>query len=305
MDLQELEITERLQIIGKYFDLDELLAEKTDNKAVEKYYRKSDFFYNLIHARGSGSIHLGLSDDGLYHKEDFLKQAQFVESLINDTSMSILEVGAGKLINTQYLANQLPNNSFTALDLPHRNFLKNRVSANVRLVEGDYHDLSIFPENSFDIVFGVETVCYSSDKKRVFTEMKRVLKPGGKVVFFDGYDAKSNEQKSDFERHAAAIKWAAMRVTPKDHYIGDIKRYLEELQFKDVEITDITEKVRPTLRRLDRISCYYFMHPKLIKRLRRWISKDVTMNSIAGWLMLLTYDGKNIHQYSRVVATKG
>ena len=109
---------------------------------------------------------------------------------------------------------------------------------------------------------------------------------------------------SDFEKHAAAVKWAAMRVTSKDHYIGNTRKYLEEHQFTDIEITDITEQVVPTLRRLDRISGYYFMHPGMIKRMRGKISQDVTMNSIAGWLMLLTYDGENIHQYCRVVATK-
>ena len=48
MNYQEKEIKARLKIIGTYFDLNSLLDEKTDNQAVAKYYRKSDFFYNLI-----------------------------------------------------------------------------------------------------------------------------------------------------------------------------------------------------------------------------------------------------------------
>lgn len=304
MNIQEREITDRLKIMGTYYDLDSLLGEKTDNQAVAKYYRKSDFFYNFIHARGSHSIHLGLSEDGFYHKEDFLNQAKYVESLLTEPSMKILEVGAGRLINTRYLAKRCPQHQFTALDIPNRNFLKNRVPKNVKLVEGDYNDLSVFPEQSFDIVFGVETICYAESKEKVIGEIAKVLKPGGKVVIFDGYEPKAQEAMSDFEKHAAAVKWAAMRVTSKDHYIGNTRKYLEEHQFTDIEITDITKQVVPTLRRLDRISGYYFMHPGMIKRMRNKISQDVTMNSIAGWLMLLTYDGENIHQYCRVVATK-
>ena len=131
-----------------------------------------------------------------------------------------------------------------------------------------------------------------------------MLKPGGKIVIFDGYEPKAQEDMTEFEKHAAAVKWAAMRVTGKDHFIGSTKKYLEAHQFTDIEITDLTENVAPTLRRLDRISGYYFMHPGMIKRMRPFISRDVTMNSIAGWLMLLTYDGERIHQYCRVVATK-
>jgi hypothetical protein len=42
----------------------------------------------------------------------------------------------------------------------------------------------------------------------------------------------------------------------------------------------------------------------MIKMLGWFISTDVLINSIAGWLMLYTFDGQNIHQYCRIVATK-
>ena len=108
---------------------------------------------------------------------------------------------------------------------------------------------------------------------------------------------------TELEIRASVITWAAMCVTPKDHCIGNIRKYLEA-SFSEVQITDITRKVRPTLRRLDRICCYYFLHPRFLTFTRRHISPDVLLNSIAGWLMLLTYDGETIHQYNRVVAVK-
>ena len=58
MDFREKEISDRLRVIGKYFDLDELLGDKTDNQAVAKYYRKSDIFYNIIHSHGGHYIHM-------------------------------------------------------------------------------------------------------------------------------------------------------------------------------------------------------------------------------------------------------
>jgi len=305
MDFREKEISDRLRVIGKYFDLDELLGDKTDNQAVAKYYRKSDIFYNIIHSHGGHYIHMGLSDNGFFQKTDFEKQARFVgEFLAGSSSMRILEVGAGRLANTRLLAKLFPQHQFTALDLPDRNFLKNRVPGNVTLVEGDYNDLSAFQNTPFDIVFGVETVCHADSKERVLGEISKVLKPGGKLILFDVYEPKPYEVMTDFEKRVSAITLAAMRVTAKDQYIGDTTRYLKQHQFTDIEVTDMTQAIRPTLRKLDRVGCYYFMHPRFIKFVSTWISHDVRMNNIAGWLMLYTFDGDNIHQYCRVVATK-
>jgi ubiquinone/menaquinone biosynthesis C-methylase UbiE len=304
MSLQELEISERIHIMETYYDLNALLEDRIDNQSIATYYKHSDFFYNLIHSHGGHSIHMALSDDGFFKKSDFSQQAKFIGEYITDSSIKILEVGAGKLYNTKYLAKSFPNNQFTAMDLPNRNFLKSRVPKNVSLMEGDFNDLSIFPENSFDIVFGVETVCHAKSKKHVLGEIHRVLKPGGKIILFDGYDARPQDEMSDIERRASRLTWAAMRVPFNDIYVGDMRRYFDELLFKDVSFTDLSVKIRPTLRKLDRTSCYYYTHPRLMKLLRRFISEDVTMNSIAGWLMLLTFDGTNIHKYCRIIATK-
>ena len=127
MTFQEQEISDRLRVIDSYIDLDALLQDKTDNQAVAKYYRRSDFFYNLIHSHGGHYIHMGLSDDGFFHKEDFEKQARFVGEFLGGSSMRVLEVGAGRLANTRLLAKLFPQHQFTALDLPNRNFLKNKV----------------------------------------------------------------------------------------------------------------------------------------------------------------------------------
>ena len=304
--MQEIEIEARLHIIDHYLDIEALLHKKTDNEAVEKYYRKSDFFYGLVHNQGGDSIHLGLSEDGFYHKDDFLNQARFVAGLLDRPSMQVLELGAGKLINTKYLARQFPGHRFTALDLPNRHFLRQRAPRNVTLREGDYNDLSAFPEASFDVVFAVETLCYAESKEHVFAEITRILKPGGKLVIFDGYDARPPETMSASEIRTSDIAWAAMCVTPHDQYAGDMKKYLAAHSFTDIEMTDLTEEVRPTLRRLDRICGYFFMHPRLVKFARRFLPYDAVMNSIAGWLMLytITSDERRIHQYCRFVATK-
>ncbi len=174
---QTTEIQQRLKTIQLHYDIDDLLRHKTDKDAVAKYYRHSDFFYNLIHSGGGHNIHMALSDDGVFHKKDFQEQAKFVAKFITNSTSKVLEVGAGKVANTKYLARQFPAIQFTALDIPNRNFLKTTVPKNVSLIEGDYNDLSGFPMNSFDVAFAVETICHSKSKEKVLRQLSRVIKP--------------------------------------------------------------------------------------------------------------------------------
>ena len=298
------EIARRLEVIRNYYDTGEIASREKDSRDIVSYYKASDFFYNIIHSGGGHNIHMGLSEDGVFKKEDFLKQAQFVASHFGTDTKKVLEVGAGKAANTKYLAEQFPDISFTALDLPGRGFLKISVPSNVTLVEGDYNDLSGFAEGSFDLVFGVETICHSPDKNRTYREISRVLKPGGKLVVYDVYEPLPKEEMSDFEQEVDRITLAAMCVTDKGLFIGETESCLKRNGFEEIEIKDLTGQIRPSLERLDLLSGKWFRHPKFMRFMRRFIREEASQNSIAGWLMLLAFDGERLLQYDRVAAVK-
>lgn len=67
------------------------------------------------------------------------------------------------------------------------------------MVQGNYHDMP-FQSESFDKVFGVYTLKYSSNLTRAMEEAARVLKPGGRLVSYeilltDKYDKDNKEHK--------------------------------------------------------------------------------------------------------------
>jgi len=70
-------------------------------------------------------------------------------------------------------------------------------SERVKLVQGDFMKLP-FPDNSFDGVYAIEATCHAPDRNGVYSEIYRVLKPGGVFATYewcltDHYDKKVAE----------------------------------------------------------------------------------------------------------------
>ena len=58
----------------------------------------------------------------------------------------------------------------------------------VHVTKGDFHRLAeIYPEESFDRVLFLESICHAEDYKQVLSQAMRVLKPGGYVYIKDYY----------------------------------------------------------------------------------------------------------------------
>lgn len=58
------------------------------------------------------------------------------------------------------------------------------MSERVKLVEGDFMKLP-FPDNSFDGVYAIEATCHAPDRLGVYSEILRVLKPGGVFATYE------------------------------------------------------------------------------------------------------------------------
>ena len=67
--------------------------------------------------------------------------------------------------------------NFYGIDITKSNKVTN---LNITTQYGDYHDMSMFEDNSMDIVYAVETMCYATDIQKVLSEISRILRPSGK-----------------------------------------------------------------------------------------------------------------------------
>jgi ubiquinone/menaquinone biosynthesis C-methylase UbiE len=110
----------------------------------------------------------------------------------------------------------------------------------VAFVEGDVTALP-FPDASFDACLSQESFLHVADKRRLFGECRRVLRPGGRLGFSDWVTGQGLAG-AEHDRLAAAFTAAG---------IVSLERYLEELDeagFAGVEVDDLVELWKPSLR---------------------------------------------------------
>ncbi len=155
----------------------------------------------------------------------------------------ILEVGVGTGKNFPYYpANKL----ITAIDISQkmlaRALLKAaRLNLPVYLFKMDVQDLK-FPESNFDAVISVFVFCSVADPEKGLREIKRVLKPGGKIFFlehvrpsgkwgkiFDFFNPLLSRWTGiNINRHATrTIKKASWRILQEENLWGDVFKFIK------------------------------------------------------------------------------
>ena len=126
-----------------------------------------DYYYNLARRKNDWS------------QGDLSWALRFIEDEFCGRKATVLEIGCGAAELLEHLKIDM---SYTGLD-PSESVIdidKQRFPTQAFVV-GFAENLP-FPDNSFDLIFSAQTLQSFSQPKRSLLEMKRVLKPRGKVI---------------------------------------------------------------------------------------------------------------------------
>lgn len=159
----------------------------------EAYYdsTEADAFYHAVW--GGEDIHIGV-----YESEGepiATASRRTVETMADrlagaGPATRILDLGAGYGGSGRYLADRFGCH-VTCLNLSETQNARNRtltqeagLSDRVRVVHGDFENIPD-PADSYDVVWSQDAILHSGNRTRVLDEIRRVLTPGGRLIFTD------------------------------------------------------------------------------------------------------------------------
>ena len=163
------------------------LNAKVSYELLAKYIPADDWhFMNYGYVPEPGERTLDLPDDPKVQR--YPMQMYYCLALKAEIpGKNVLEVGSGRGGGARLIAERLKPATYTGLDLAHNAVeLARRIHQlpNLRFIQGSADAIPV-ADNSIDVVINVESSHAYPSVDKFFTEVKRVLKPSGRLVMVD------------------------------------------------------------------------------------------------------------------------
>ena len=165
-------------------------------RVAEAYYDSSDADAFYFQVWGGEDIHIGIYErpDEPIADASHRSVERLAERLDLKKGDHVLDLGAGYGGAARHLARRY-GCRVTCLNLSEVQNERNRrltekqgLTEQVTVVQGSFESLP-FRDRSFDHLWSQDSFLHAGDKRRVFEEARRVLRPGGKLVFTDPMQA--------------------------------------------------------------------------------------------------------------------
>ncbi|HAD97386.1 MAG TPA: hypothetical protein DCG19_08260 [Cryomorphaceae bacterium] len=143
---------------------------------------------------------------------------------------------------------------------------KNEVTDRVKFEVNNYLDTG-YPDESYDIVWAMESMATAPDKKLFFKEMYRVLKPGGKLLIVDYYKPHAYAIKDQPNMYDMLYNWAIEDILT----VTEQEEIAEQQNFQVREHYNATAEISKSVNRIYYLSmlgmlgtkAYQLTHPKV------------------------------------------
>jgi tocopherol O-methyltransferase len=175
------------------------------------------------------------------------------------------------------------------------------VSDRARFERQDYARLS-FPDRSFTVYWGLESIVHSQDREAVLGEASRVLEPGGRILIAE-YTLRENPPL-DAREKAFLDPWLESWAMPRLVTPGEYGALLARAGFTNVRADDISPYVARSLRRLRKMCRIALPVAMLLRALRAFNFDEERVGNIRGSLRQVRAFEKGYWRYTLVSGQK-
>jgi tocopherol O-methyltransferase len=205
------------------------------------------------HNQRSGAIHYGLYFSG---EED----AETAKLRTNAELAALAALGAGPLhvldagcgvggtavdLALRYPELELVGITLSAdqVELATQHAARAGVGSRVGFFVRDYHDTG-FAAASFDVVWAIESLCHTPDRRGFFREVARLLRPGGQLIVADFL-------RTELPIEAWRAEYTALceGFAIHDYYDEPLTAIAAELGWTIAQAVDLTSNVLPAVER--------------------------------------------------------
>jgi tocopherol O-methyltransferase len=234
---------------------------------IENYYDQTEVHYRMFwKLEEAAGLHYGIWDASTHSTGDaILNTNRYLINIGNvNKEHKVLDAGCGIGGSSIYLAKNIgckvhgitlsKKQSETARLLAQTN----DVSHLVEFSHANYLE-TCFDDNSFDIVWAIESFGSASDKSLFFKEMKRILKPGGKILFADTFKPKTYDISENKTMQIMLNGWAISDIVS----IEELESLSNKFNFEVTQIKDVTSKIKKSVNKIYYASILGFFGTKI------------------------------------------
>lgn len=239
---------------------------------VKEYYRECDRSYQRWGGEEIYNIHYGFWDEKTRSHVQSLENMNraLAEKLKIKPGDKILDAGCGVGASAIWLAKnydvEVVGINISKLQCEKaNNFAKKQgLSDRVKFYVRDFQDTK-FENNSFNIVWILESLCHGEDKAKFIREAYRILKGKGRLIVADFFLAKSYIKLNKIEKWLID-RWLSGWSLANLWTAEELKNYAETTGFKNIEIIDITKNTSPSSKEIFKRGYQGYLSDKYIKK---------------------------------------